>query len=417
MTLTQTPRLADPSAGLHASLDVLDDVELERLDRAGQAQLLRSLTRAEARIAAIRMRVLSRAERDATAAASGAASTGQWVAQMVNADPAVAHRQVQLARGLEARPAAERALRSGEISAEHVAVIVHADRSLPVRLTPAERDAVEIALVAKAKRLTPSALRRAARRALEAVERDAAVVDAHENDLVVDEEDRARVRTRLTLHENGDGTVSGHFTVPSAQGQLLRKIIETITAPRRGRLGATHTQVGDREARTDWDRARGEAFVELIEHLPTDHLHRRTAATLVVTLAEDVLRGALRAAGLDTGGSLSAGEVRRLACTSGLIPAVLGGKSRPLDLGRSFRLFTENQRTALGLVHRTCAADGCERPFAWCELHHLQAWALGGATDLVNAVPLCHFHHQRIHDHRYRHRRTPDGQIRFVMKT
>jgi hypothetical protein len=308
------------------------------------------------------------------------------------------------------------------ISAEHAAVIVAADRDLPAQVTAAQRETVEASLVEKAQSLSPTALRRAARRALEAVENDPAVVDAHENDVVVAQEDRARAKTRFTLHDNGDGTVSGHFTAPSAQGELLRKVIETITAPRRGRLGASQAQVGDPASvpgrpHTDWDRARGEALVELIEHLPTDHLHPKTAATLVVTLSADVLRGALRAAGLDTGESLSAGEVRRLACTAGLVPAVLDGKSLPLDLGRSARLFTGAQRVAVGLVHRTCAADGCDRPYAWCELHHLTAWALGGKTDLADAVPLCHFHHQRIHDHRYRHARSASGSILFTRRT
>ena len=413
MTSLLAPPLADPSAGLHACLDELAGFDFGRLDGGGQAELLRSLTRAEARLAAVKLRVISRADQAGAAAESGAADTGQWAAKVANVDSVVAHRQVGLAQGLERRRTTRQALSAGSISTEHAAVILQTDRNLPAQVSAAQRDVVEATLVEKAQTLSPSALRRVARRALEAVEPDTTLVDAHENDLVVDEEERARAKTRLSLYDNGDGTTSGHFTVPTAHGQWLKKIIETITAPRRGRLGATQAQVGDRQARTDWDRARGEALVELIEHLPTDHLHPKTAATLVVTLAEDVLRDALRAAGLDTGGVLSAGEVRRLACTSSLIPAVLNGQGIPVDLGRSARLFTETQRIALGLIHTTCAADGCERPFAWCELHHLTAWALGGRSDLANAVPLCHFHHQRIHDHRYRHQRSKDGSIVF----
>src|SRR5690606_27761299 len=98
-------------------------------------------------------------------------------------------------------------------------------------------------------------------------------------------------------------------------GHLLRKIIETMTAPRRGRLGAAQAQVGESAGlRTNWDQARGSAFCELIEHLPTDHLHPRTAATVVVTVAEKVLREALAVAHLDTDAEISAGEARRLAC-------------------------------------------------------------------------------------------------------
>jgi hypothetical protein len=415
--LTATVLTADVVADLHACLDRVALVDAEALDADGQAELLRSMTRAEARMAAYKLGVLAVAERTRTALRSGAASTGQWAARVANADQAAAHRQVGLAQGLDRRTATQQALSVGDISADHAAVIVHADSQLPMQITAEQREVVEQTLISKARALSPGALRKAARRALAAVEDDAAVVDAHENEVVADLEARARARTRLTLYDNADGTVTGHFTIPVLQGQLLRKILETITAPRRSRLGATYAQAGDREARADWDRARGEAFCELLEHLPTDHLHPKTAATLVVSVELDTLRAALKVAHLDTGESLSAGEVRRLACTSSLLPAVLNGASLPLDLGRSARLFSEAQRVAVGVSHKTCAADGCERPFAWCELHHVVGWAIGGRTDLDRAIPLCHFHHQRIHDRHYAHGRARDGSITFHQRT
>lgn len=407
---------ADPAIDLHACLDRILDYPVDRLGPSGQAELLRSLTRAEARITALRLRLLAEADRSRTATRTGAATTGQWAASLANTDQARAHSDVGLAQGLEGRRATREALAEGTISSDHAAVIVRADRDLPTTVTAQQRETVETALVAKARVLPPTALRRAARRALADIETDIATVDAHENELVATEEATARKQVRLSLHDNEDGTVTGHFTVPTAQGQLLRKILETITAPRRGRLGASQAQVGDNAgATTDWTRARGEAFCELIEHLPTDHLHPRTAATLVVTVAEDALRDALRVAHLDTGGVISAGEARRLACTSGLLPAVLGGASLPLDLGRGNRLFSEAQRTALGIAHDTCAADGCERPYAWSELHHLHPWSRDGRSDLDNAVPLCHFHHRRIHDPAYTHAYRPDGSIFFQL--
>ena len=119
-------------------------------------------------------------------------------------------------------------------------------------------------------------------------------------------------RTRLSLHDNGDGTVSGHFTVPDLHGRLLRTILETMTAPRRGRLGARQAQ--------------------------------------------------------------------RVAC---------------------------------GQTHATCAADGCERPLAWCELHHRRPWSArdrptwptpcrcAGSTIAGSTTPTL--------EHRYR----PDGSVTF----
>jgi hypothetical protein len=86
---------------------------------------------------------------------------------------------------------------------------------------------------------------------------------------------------------------------------------------------------------------------------------------------------------------------------------VLGGASVPLDLGTSQRLFTKAQAVALSALHDQCAAEGCERPFAWCELHHKQPWGHGGPTDLANAAPLCGHHHRRIHDPMYEHEWLP----------
>ncbi len=138
-----------------------------------------------------------------------------------------------------------------------------------------------------------------------------------------------------------------------------------------------------------------------------------TSATVVVTIGLDQLRADLAAASLDTGGHVSAGEVRRLACSAGIIPAVLGGASVPLDLGRRRRLHTPHQRIALGLARDTCAATGCERPSAWCETHHLTAWSRGGGTSVQDAALLCSWHHHRAHDPSYAWERLPDGTIRF----
>ena len=362
----------------------------------------------------MKLRLLAMADRSGTARASGAASTAAWASALTHQDSDDSHRQVSLASHLDDMCATTRtALGEGRISARHAEVIADAQRRLPASLDADKRLCVERGLVDKAEAMPPRRLRVVARRALEAVERDAPVVDAHEDALLREDEKTAYDKTRLSLHDNGDGTVSGRFTVPELHGQLLRKILESMTAPRRGRLGASQVQAGAQRIRIEWDHARGLAFCELVEHLPTDRLHGKVAATLVVQLDKRVLDGVLRAAGLDTGGRISAGEARRLACGAGLLPAVLGGASHVLDLGWSKRLFSEAQRVACGLTYATCAADGCERPFAWCEMHHRRPWSAGGPTNLADAVPLCWFHHRRIHDPALEHRYRPDGSVSF----
>ncbi|MBO1756719.1 HNH endonuclease signature motif containing protein [Allobranchiibius sp. CTAmp26] len=97
------------------------------------------------------------------------------------------------------------------------------------------------------------------------------------------------------------------------------------------------------------------------------------------------------------GDYLDAGTLRRLACDADLIPAVLGGDSEPLDVGRAKRLFTGGLRTAI--IHRDkgCTFPGCDRPPDWCEAHHVTPWWAGGKTNLANAALLCARHHTIVH--------------------
>ncbi|MBK8758631.1 MAG: DUF222 domain-containing protein [Actinomycetales bacterium] len=182
----------------------------------------------------------------------------------------------------------------------------------------------------------------------------------------------------------------------------------------------------------DWAHRRGRALTELIEHLDTERLTGKVAATVIVTMTMEQAVGAAQAAlvqqsvrestgtllemtpsggaaSTDTGTLISASAARRIACQAGILPAVLGGPGQVLDLGRHHRFFSDPQRTALALIYDTCAADGCDRPFAWSELHHQQPWSKGGLTDLDQAIPLCGYHHRLIHDPHHRHHTTTDN--------
>jgi uncharacterized protein DUF222 len=403
---------------VHALLDSVDLDALASMSPSEATTAVSEWSRAVSRVEAVRLKMVAAADKARVAEADGLTGTDAWLTRQTRSGREKAGRDLRLATELDrGHDRTGAALHSGEISAEHAAVIVAAADKLPARLSEEARSRVEAALVEQARRLDPGQLRRAARRALAAVEPDPDVVDAHQGALLRAEEAAAYDRSRLTLHDNDDGTTTGHFTVPTAAGSMLRKIIEKMTAPRRARLGANAAQAGTTADRFDWAARAGQAFVELLEHLPTDHLHSRTAVTVVATIDQDKLTRDLGAAALDTGVDLSAGDLRRLACAAQILPAVLDGASRVLDLGRGQRLFNGSQDLAVSVNHATCAADGCERPVAWCELHHRHAWARGGATDLSEAVPLCGFHHRRIHDQRYHHRYGPGGIVTFTQRT
>jgi hypothetical protein len=96
-----------------------------------------------------------------------------------------------------------------------------------------------------------------------------------------------------------------------------------------------------------------------------------------------------------TGVPVTVGELRRLAGDAGVIPAVLGGDSEILDLGRKVRMFTTAQR--LALLERDGGCAKCHAPPEHCEAHHIRWWDQGGTTDLSNGVMLCTRCHHDIH--------------------
>ena len=60
-----------------------------------------------------------------------------------------------------------------------------------------------------------------------------------------------------------------------------------------------------------------------------------------------------------------------------------------------------------------CAFPGCDRPFAWCDLHHVIHWDDGGPTDVDWLIPFCKSHHTTHHKGVFTVGRRPDGTFWF----
>lgn len=200
----------------------------------------------------------------------------------------------------------------------------------------------------------------------------------------------------------------------------LRTHLEALTAPRHLAALGGGTNLEDRGPHT---RRLGEAFNTLIEALDPLRLPLQggNATTVMVTIPLAQLTQELAAGSVVSGSEgemrISAGEARRLACSALIIPAVLGGESEILDLGRAQRLFTPTQRKAMALRDKTCRADTCTIPAAWCEAHHFAApWSRGGLTNLNHGKLLCPWHHHRAHDSRYLVNEMPNGDVRFTRR-
>jgi hypothetical protein len=378
-------------------------------------------SRLKAQAEALELRAAAEVERRRLADQQAATDPAALLAMLTGDKREVARGGLLLARRLEeSYHQTLAALACGEISLRAARVIVAAADQIPEWATPEQVAAAEEWLVGKAsgvgnrhgRPLNPSRLRQAARRMCAHVCTELA--DAHEAAMLNKEKRHAEAETWLTLHDKGDGTYSGRFTIPELHGKLLRSLLEQLTSPRRWTRGPDGRPANDPTAQRgfNWAEQLGLGFCELVENLPTGGWSRN-GINLVVTMTLDQLRAGVGGAALDDGTRLAAGEARRLACQAGIIPAVLDGNSEPLDLGRTRRLHTGAQRIALSLAHDSCAIVGCERPFTWCEIHHPTPWAHGGPTDLHNAVPLCGYHHRRAHDPMWQLHQDDQGLWRF----
>ncbi len=339
---------------VRAGLDTARGAGLAGVGEDELGTLVSVLAVIESQAAALRLAVLAEAEARQVAAKAAVTGTDAWAASLTGDTREAAAGGLRIARLLaEKYPHTREAYAAGLLRTAQVRVIVNAAEQAPPEATAEQVSAAEEILVAKAtgagtrtgRPMNARRLRQAARRMFDPLDHDLA--DRHEAILLGRESAHARRETSLMLGDNGDGTWTGKFTIPELHGSLLRQALDRLTAPRRlGRNRGGQPVVDESAAQGDhgglggWEAA-GQALCELIEHLPTTGWQGANAMTFLVTIPLDQLAapaGSPGAGRLDTGIHVDAGELRRLACEAGHVPAVLGGDSKALDLGRRSRL-------------------------------------------------------------------------------
>jgi hypothetical protein len=160
----------------------------------------------------------------------------------------------------------------------------------------------------------------------------------------------------------------------------------------------------------------GHAFCEYVTRYPVDRLPQAGGvdATVVVTMTLENLLGDSQApALLDTGEPITAAQARQLACEAAIIPMVLGGKSKILDLGRRKRLYDLYQRIAIRHRDKQCTTLGCDWPAALCHVHHNIPWSRGGKTNIADGRLLCPRHHSYAHNPKYQMKTVKNGRVVF----
>jgi hypothetical protein len=412
MTATaQNPhRVIAALVSARAALAEAQDAPVWSMTGQEATQALAEADALEAQAVALRSRVLRQAKVLDLPGEIGARTIAAWHARTNHVTRLTGHRRAYLAEALEAHPLTERALTEGVLQVEQAEAILRGLDKLPDDLDHVLRAKAESYLIDMAGEHDAKALKSLGLAVLEYIAPDAA--DAHLAKLLENSEAENEDANRLYVWDTPDGRVRGKFDLDGFSGSCLKKAMSALSAPKHR---AAQAPLGERKPTAErW----GEAFAEYVRRYPAKKLPKAGGlnATVVVLLPYDTLMGGLKAAKLDTGEHISAGLARRIACEAGIIPAVLGGTSEVLDLGRSRRFHSAAQRIVATIEQGGCIAEGHDCPPAFTQMHHPTRWSKGGETDRDGWM-LCPPAHRLVHDTRYTHQRLPNGKVRFTRRT
>jgi hypothetical protein len=351
---------------------------------------LRALAALRSALDACEARVLAEFAASGAWKGDGAADAAAWLRDQTRVSARDAAGRVAAAEVLSNLPRTVTALADGEITAEHATAIARAAQRSPAIAGH------EASLLAHAARQSVDGFGRTLRRVEQVVSADGGASQAL----------RQHQRRSVTATTIDDGmTLLQARLDPIAAATVLGRldrIAEELWRTDSGEARAVELHVRRADALVEMARRAGAVDPSAMQ---------RPEPTIVAVIDHRHLLDQLATAGvcqLDDGNPIPPATARRLACSAGILPAVLGGASVPLDWGRTRRLASPTQRQALVVRDGGCVFPGCDRPHAWCDAHHLTPYP-NGPTNLDNLASLCDAHHHLVHEGRWALRRLPDG--------
>lgn len=331
--------------------------------------------------------------------AEGFLTCAHWLSWRTGITPGAAREKVRVARALGELPVLSAALERGELSYSVARAIT--------RVASPENEAD---LVDAARHATAAQMERLVGGLLVAERAERGEKERHA--------DRA-----LWVHPETDGSWTVRGRLSAEVGALLCRALEAAGETLRGsdgfdpeeRAAARRADAmglvaeaalangvavdGGGEARV---ASRAERF-QVVVHVSAETLSGMPAGDDGGTPAETPW--------IEGGPHVSAETARRLSCDAGVVEMTHDSRGGVLDVGRRRRTLPPALRRALDHRDRGCRFPGCTSRF--CDAHHMEHWARGGATRLANLVLLCRRHHRLVHEEGWKVRMDPAGEVRF----
>ena len=323
-------------------------------------------------------------------AATRALTAQAWLRWKCNFSPSAAAGRVAVARELEGLEEATQAFAAGDFSYPHAAMIARTAEKLGEKM---EANA-ETILVGAAKELDLARLHVVSVKLRHLLDPDS----------VREEANGSHERRFLSLSQTLDGVFYLNGRLDAEGGATLQAALHALGGP----------PTPD-DKRTPKQR-RADLLIELArQKLDSGTLPevggQRPHLAVTVSMPTLANQPGSPAADLEWASPIAAETARRLACDAAVTPIYLGSESIQPRAGKTTRIVSGSQRTALVVRDKGCRFPGCDRPVAWTDAHHLKHWADGGKTVMENLVLLCRRHHRMVHEEGWLLVITADGEV------
>lgn len=303
-------------------------------------------------------------------------------------------------------PHTAKALREGAIGLKHVEAVREIMRQIPAHVDNAQRETAESILALLARHADPKYVINAGLDLLAYLNPDGDF----------SESDRRRQRGLRIGRQRADlMTPVAGLLDPEARA-LLEPLLAKMARPGMNNPDDPESPSGDcesaavdrdalakaaaRDTRTTAQRNHDALKVGLRYLLGSGVLgsHRGLPVTAIITMTLSQLEDASGVVTTASGGIVPIADALRLAERAHPILVVFDHNGRPLNLGRTKRLASPDQRLALIAASKGCTRPGCEAPASMTAVHHIREWDKGGRTDIAGLDLACDSCHALIHD-------------------
>jgi Domain of unknown function (DUF222) len=409
---------------LHTAVAAVRELDLDRLDPAVRLHVLAEMETACRRQVAWSHDVIGSLAQEDPADLGG--PPHQVVADWLRISCTEARRRIRDVAQLSPRltltgqelppelPATAQVWREGLLDEQHLRVIQTFVRDLSDETPVATVEDAERFLAEQAALLRPDQLEKAAHRAALLINPDGKFSDA----------DRARQRGFTWSAQRADGMSIGKLIASPELRASLDAWLARFATPGMcnpdDQTACVNGEPTDEATRTD-TRTPAQRQHDALNALVRGRLgdpklgqHNGLPVTVIVSTTLQELTACTGRAVTGGGTLLPMRDVIRMASHAYHYLAVFDEHSnRPLYLGRTRRIASSDQRVVLYAKDRGCTHPGCDVPGYWSEVHHVEEWSAGGATNVDTLTFSCKAHHKLI-EIGWRTRKLPDGSTEWI---